>query len=180
MAHFIKKYLACPFTVLMGIAGISAFSLAAALTAEIMFGLEPCILCIYQRIPFVVALLLSLLGLIMLKINKDSGKTIAPWIIAINAIAFLINSIIALYHSGVELKWWRSAVEGCAVPSFGDKPQSLLENILSAPTSRCDEIPWADPILNLSMANYNVAWCFGLFALCALSFILLKQRPSHS
>src|SRR5690606_22429449 len=100
-------------------------------------------------------------------------------IIGLCGLTFLINSAIAFYHSGVEQKWWRSAVEGCAVPRLGDNPQSLLENILSAPTARCDEIPWADPILGLSMANYNVVLCLGMAALCLISALLIRhKKPS--
>ncbi len=196
MISFVQKLLSCPIVVLSGIAAISFFSLAAALTAEVAFGLEPCILCIYQRIPFAAALLLSITGIIILsirgpvssgapptgfalcKIQGGKRENIARYIIAICGVAFLANSAIAFYHTGVELKWWRSAVEGCAAPIFGDNPQSILENILSAPTARCDEIPWADPILGLSMANYNVIMCFGLSVVCALAFI--RQLQAHS
>lgn len=176
MINTIQKLLSCHFAVLSGIAGISAFALTSALTAEVALGLEPCILCIYQRIPFVLALLVSLSGMAFLKMKKDNKAPVAIGIIGLCALLFLVNSGIALYHSGVELHWWKSAVEGCAVPHFGDNPQSILENILSAPTARCDQIPWADPLFGLSMANYNVMLCFGLFVVCLLSVFRIKNR----
>lgn len=52
-------------------AGIALFSftaLAMAFTAEYVFDLKPCILCIYQRIPFAVAFLL---GLVIYKLAKQ-------------------------------------------------------------------------------------------------------------
>ncbi len=149
---------------------VSVFSLASALTAELLFGLEPCILCIYQRIPFVVAIILGVTGLLLRK-NKQA----AMLVIFLCSPTFLANSAIAFYHSGVERHWWRSFFEGCAVPDLSGDAQSLLENILSAPTARCDEIPWADPMLGLSMANYNVILCFGLFVGCLLSAFLMKR-----
>ena len=167
-----KSTLTCPHAVLSLIAVVSIFSLLAALTAEVAFGLEPCILCIYQRIPFAIAALLSLLGLLWAPARKPA--------INLCSYAFLINSGIAFYHTGIEQKWWRSAVEGCAVPPLGDTPQSLLENIMSAPNARCDEIPWADPILGLSMANYNILLCLGMFALCTASFALITQRQAQT
>ena len=174
-----QKLLSCPFAVFGFIALISAFSLAAALTSEVVLGLEPCILCIYQRIPFLLALLVALSGMGLCKARKGKSAGFSVILIGLCALLFLINSAIALYHSGVELHWWRSAVEGCAVPHhFGDEPQSILENILSAPTARCDEIPWADPVFGLSMANYNVMLCFGLFIICLASVFCIKQRPS--
>ena len=74
------------------------------------------------------------------------------------------------------MKWWISQVEGCAVPNFGDgEPQSILEDILSAPTAACADIPWQDPIIGLSMANYNVILCFGIAVVCILSIIIRKK-----
>lgn len=166
--------LRCPVAVLLFAGGISLLSLLAALASEVFFGLEPCIMCIYQRIPFITVIIFTVIGLIF---KKKNG---VPQIMTgLSAFAFLINSVLAFYHTGIEQKWWVSAVEGCKVPNFDKlEPQSMLENILSAPTARCDEIPWSDPILNLSMANYNVILCFGLFVLCAASFFLMKKKST--
>lgn len=170
LIDLIVKLLSCHVIILGGIVLVSLFSLAAALIAEVVFGLEPCILCVYQRGPFALAIVLGLIGLIYRKSARP--------MIMLSGLGFLANSAIAFYHSGVELKWWRSAVEGCAVPNFGDNEQTMLENILSAPPARCDEIPWADPLLGLSMANYNVILCFGLFMACMLSFAVLGRKTS--
>jgi len=173
--NFIVSELACPHAVLSFIGLISVFALIAALTSEVVYGLEPCIMCIYQRIPFVLVALFTLIGLVL---RKKEGVSIA--MIGASGFAFLINSIVAFYHTGIEQKWWVSAVEGCKVPNFDTlKPQSMLENILSAPTARCDEIPWSDPILNLSMANYNIILCFGLFSLCVTCLFFNKTCKSN-
>ena len=174
MIGSVRKLLTCPVTMLGGIAGVSLFSLTAALFSEVALGLEPCILCIYQRIPFVIGVLLGIAGLFLR--NKPAALNA---LIGFLGLTFLVNSGIALYHTGVEQKWWVSAVEGCSVPSFSDEPQSMLENILSAPTANCAEIPWQDPILGLSMANYNVLLCFGIFAACVLS-VLMRRTPAQS
>ena len=161
-----------------GIAGVSIFSLAAALFSEAVLGLEPCILCIYQRIPFVVGALLGLFGLALRK-----NKHVADITLGVLAVNFMTNSGIATYHTGVEQKWWASAVEGCAVnfdslnaSDAANSTQSMLENILSAPTANCAEIPWQDPILGLSMANYNVLLCAGLFVACLLSILVRNSK----
>ena len=39
---------------------LSFFSLIAALYVEYILGFKPCILCIYQRIPYAIAILISL------------------------------------------------------------------------------------------------------------------------
>ncbi|MBL4804640.1 MAG: disulfide bond formation protein B [Alphaproteobacteria bacterium] len=174
MITLIRKLLSCPVAVFGGITLVSVFALAAALYSEVALDLEPCILCIYQRIPFVIGALFGIIGLALRKKAK-----VVNWILAALGVNFLINSGIAFYHTGVEQKWWVSAVEGCAVPNFGDsEPQSILEDILSAPTAACSEIPWQDPIIGLSMANYNVVLCFGIALACALSLIIRRKADA--
>jgi len=168
------KLLSCPVFVFAALLFTSVFSLAAALIAEVVFGLEPCILCVYQRFPFIIGAILSTAGLILHK--KDQ---IVDILYIVSGLNFLANSAIAFYHSGVELKWWKSFDTACEVPDFSsqNKDQTILENILSAPSVPCDEIPWADPIIGLSMANYNVLLCFGLFAFCIMARIAHYYKP---
>ena len=181
MIGFIRTLLSCPVAVFSGIAVISVFALGAALYSEVALGLEPCILCIYQRVPFVIGAVLGIIGLMLRQ--KPRAVNVVLGALGVN---FLVNSGIAFYHTGVEQKWWASAVEGCSVPDFGAmaaagepaSTQSMLENIMSAPTGNCAEIPWQDPIFGLSMANYNVLLCLGVFAVCTLSIIVRKQFGS--
>lgn len=162
-----------PVFVCSGIVGISLFSLAAALTAQYAFGLLPCILCIYQRVPFVIA---SVLGLIGFGLSFKKPKFV-PFIVMLCAVVFMANSFIAFYHTGVELHWWTSSIDGCSSPDFSaEEPVDLLSAIESTPAVYCDVIPWADPVLNLSMANYNTIMCFGLAIGCVLCFFLIRRN----
>ena len=149
--------------------GIATFALGAALVAQNFFGLEPCILCIIQRYPYGIVVVLGLLGfLLSFKYKKPVSMTLG-----LIGITFFANSIIAFYHSGVERHWWKSFLEGCSVPNIsGDMAQVLADIQSRAKAVRCDEIPWADPIFHLSMANYNVIFCF---ALAVLSFVAASK-----
>lgn len=148
------------------IAAISFSCLATAFIAEAVLLLEPCKLCIYQRYPYGIAILIGILGLIY---KKDI--LISRILLGICAILYLTNSGIAVYHTGVEQRWWISAVEGCTVnfETLDHGKQSMLDNIMSAPTGSCEDIPWSDPVLGLSMANYNIVLCFilALYSLVA-------------
>lgn len=139
----------------------AALSLAAAYVAEFVYGLTPCILCLYQRAPFAAVIVLAFAGLFLHK-----NKSAAAALLALCALALALNAGIAFYHTGVELHWWLSAVEGCAVPAAGDTPDSLLAAILRAPAVPCTEIAWRDPVFGFTMANYNIVWCAGLALLC--------------
>ncbi|MFK7839020.1 MAG: disulfide bond formation protein B [Bdellovibrionales bacterium] len=180
MIKFLRTLLSCPIAMFCGIAGVSFFALFAALYSEVVLDLQPCPLCIYQRIPFLIGGVLGIIGLFLRQRPK-----IVDSIIGLAGLGFLVNSGIAFYHSGVERKWWESAVEGCNVnldallaPETEVSTQSILQDIMSAPTANCAEIPWEDPLLGLSMANYNVLLCFGIFVACVLSLLIRKTYGS--
>lgn len=172
MIKIVTDILQHPRIIYAAIAFLSALSLTMALTAEHVFGLKPCILCLYQRVPF---LLTGLIGFAAFFISsKLAEKNLSAWPILISSLIFLCGGIIAFYHTGVELHWWTSFLEGCKVSFDTSDPSSLLSVIQSTNAVRCDEIPWADPIFNLSMANYNVIYSLGLSGVCALSGFLLS------
>lgn len=139
---------------------ISLMSLTFAYTSEYVFGLLPCVLCIYQRIPYFIVFMIGFFGFV---INKARISILA---LSTCALAFFIDSGIAFFHSGVELKWWKGT-EACGGSIDSNASiTDLKASILSAPVSKCDEIPW--DFLGLSMANYNTIFCFILGVYCLI------------
>lgn len=169
MFDFIKRALGCYRSMPLFMALIAAAALGMALISQYAFGLDPCILCLYQRWPYGFVIAFGLLGFIMSFQNKRAVSIFMGFI----GITFLINSVIAFYHTGVEQHWWKSHFEGCAVPDLGSDPENIIALLQTSKAARCDEIPWSDPILNLSMANYNVVFCFGLAILAFMSARLI-------
>lgn len=160
-----SKFLALPaFRVNLLIGGIAAFALIMALISQYVFGLHPCVLCLYQRVPFVVVIILSVVGSIFCTSAKP-----ALWL---SSLALFINACIAFFHSGVERKWWEG-LTGCSSPDLSGSIDELMARIQNAPVARCDEIPW--DLFGLSMANYNVALCLGLAV-----FILLYLKSKRA
>jgi disulfide bond formation protein DsbB len=171
---FLYKCFSCPVAIGLGMIAISVIALGGALSSEVFLGLEPCQLCIYQRWPFVITAAIGVL--ILLFRNK---KTAAALLTGFGGLTFLMNSAIALYHTGVEQKWWVSEVEGCSAPaSFTGEEKSWIDNIMETPSVPCDVIPWQDPVFGLSMANYNVILCFGLFMCCMFAAYRLYSSSS--
>lgn len=172
MKNIITEMLSCSKLMPAGMAIISAMALGMALMSQYVFGLEPCNLCIIQRFPYGIVIALGIIGF---AVSYKCGKGTAG-IMGLIGLTFIANSIIAAYHTGVERHWWKSFLEGCAVPDLGDNPDNILEILENTQAARCDEIPWADPILGLSMANYNVIFCLGLgvIALVAAKMIYKK------
>lgn len=148
-----------PIAVSFLLAAVSAMALAMAFMAEHAYELEPCILCLYQRLPFALAIFLGMMSVWATCLTPRA----APFTLGLLGLAFSANVVIAGYHTGVERHWWKSFLEGCAVPSMEGNITDVLAKIeATTKVVRCDEIPWVDPVLGLSMANYNVVFCLFL------------------
>lgn len=171
----ITKILSCYRSMPLIMALIAAAALGMALIGQYGFNLHPCVLCIYQRYPYGIVIALGLIGFAL---SFKNQKAVAG-IMALIGLTFLANSIIAFYHTGVEQKWWKSFLEGCSVPELKGDMNEILATIQSrSNAARCDEIPWSDPILNLSMANYNVIFCLGLAVAAFISARLICKNVS--
>ena len=133
------------------------FGPCGGFTAQYGFNLRPCELCLIQRAPFALNALIAIAALIL------PAFTLKRAAIGAAGIVFLINSVIAFYHSGVERKWWEG-LSGCSTPDMSGSIEELLKRIQETAVVRCDEIPWS--FMGLSMANYNVVYCLGLGIIC--------------
>lgn len=145
---------------------VSILALATALVAQYGFGLKPCELCIVQRVPFVVAGGLAALALL---------RRAACWrrvLMAVAGLAFLVNSGIAVFHFGVEQKWWQST---CAASKQAPMAVTDLAAMMSKPVeARCDEPAWAWH--GITMAAMNIVFSGGL----ALVTLVLVRRMEKS
>jgi disulfide bond formation protein DsbB len=143
--------------------GFSVAALSGALIGEHVFGLKPCILCIYQRVPFAIIIALSLLAMLpgLAKFRR--------LITALFGLLFLAGAGIAAFHTGVERKWWQGT-SGCGATGNAQTVEELLRQIEAAPVVRCDTIPWE--LFGLSMANYNLFYSLALGA----AFVLLARK----
>ena len=157
---------------------ISTLALAGALMSEYVFGLEPCILCIYQRIPYVVAIGLAVMGFLL----RDHTAFWRSAPCGLSAVAFGVNAGIAFHHTGVEQKWWTSFAEACEMEGISPTASSeeLLKQIMAAPVVPCDEIPWVDPVFGLSMAVYNTLLSAGMCVACIIATIMIYRAARSS
>jgi disulfide bond formation protein DsbB len=164
----------CPHFILMALGGISIAALTAALISQYGFNMHPCYLCLWQRIPYAVVILLSVMGVFALKVM---GKKYGAFNIALCGIAFLINSGIAFYHVGVEQHWWSSS---CSFKDLADLAVTdMAAAIKAAPTVSCDQIPFE--LFGISMAGYNVLLCGGLgfYSLIASRMVMTCDKDQE-
>lgn len=136
---------------------ISAGALGLALHAQFVLGLEPCNLCLYQRIPYAVIGLFA--GACMTRPNAKAVRAV----VGLAALGFAIGAAIAVYHVGVEQHWWASAVCGGTVTTL-ESTTDLMAGLSAPPEKSCDSVDWV--FLGLSMATYNAAFSAVMAGLC--------------
>lgn len=137
-------------------------ALGMALVAQYVGGLPPCELCIWQRWAYAAAI-----GLLLPALWLGDRPGARALVLGLGGVAFLAGTGISLYHVGVEQHWW--AGTSACVASFtpGASLEELRAQILAAPVTRCDEVPWS--MLGLSIAGWNAlaSLALALFAFVA-------------
>jgi len=132
------------------ILGVSLSALAIAFASEIWGGLQPCVLCIYQRYAYAGASVFGLLG-----IGLGGNPAARRGLVILGGLAFLSGAAIAAFHFGVEQRWWQGTAE-CHAPSFNPNIsiEDLRKQLLDTTFVPCDEISWS--LFGISMAGYNL------------------------
>ena len=124
---------------------ISFCILISTLLIEYVFDFPPCKLCIYQRIPYI---LIIILGITLIFLRKKKEFLFSFIVLQI------VNFVIASFHSLVE----RGVVEyemNCT--STGADIQTIEELRIfleKVPITKCNEILFS--IMGLSLANFNL------------------------
>lgn len=123
--------------------------LLSALVIDKILGFDPCILCIYERIPYGIVALICGVGYF----SDAKHRWIFLWLIALSA---AVGAGIAIFHTGVEREWW-SPTSHCT-PHVHLNDSTTMEDFLSqldkAPIGDCTKP--ALKILGLSLAEINV------------------------
>lgn len=132
----------------------AAFVLAAsilvvgtAVASQYIGGLEPCILCYYQRYPWYAAIAVALLALVL------PGKARAA-LLGLCALLFVAGAGIAIYHVGVEHKVFDGPAACGSVTITGQSIDALRAQLIGKPIVRCDQAAWT--LFGISMAGYNL------------------------
>jgi len=129
----------------------SGSMLAIAWGFQLIGGLQPCVLCLYQRAPYWIALVAAALAIMAAR--HIGARGLAVFAILCAAV-FLSGAGIAGFHVGVEAGWWQGlAACGGGVSDAGLSIDELREKMFATPIVRCDEVAWS--LFGLSMAGWN-------------------------
>jgi disulfide bond formation protein DsbB len=136
------------------VALLAAAAPLAALASEILLRMAPCALCLWQRWPYWVAVVLAALA---------AGLR-SRALLALAGVAVLASGAVAGLHVGVEQGWWPSPLASCAAPSAGAAASvdDLMRSLAPRPDKPCDAPAFLIPGLPVSMAAMNLAYALVL------------------
>ena len=125
---------------------ISSISLISALFIEYVLGYQPCNLCLIQRIPYALCIILILLNYF----QKKSSK----FIILLLILTFSFSTLISFYHFGIEQGFFEeSTVCGLKDASSIISKEEILKQ-LQAKTVSCKDVTFR--IFGFSLTTFNI------------------------
>ena len=128
---------------------ISLISIISALYIEYILQYEPCKLCIYQRLPYIAAIFISIVGF-----NYSANDKI----LIITIMVFAISVIISGYHFGIENNLIQE-ISSCTNNSLDVSNKSkLLESLNKSMPVDCKDATFK--ILGVSLAAINTILSF--------------------
>ena len=123
----------------------SIFALGAAYFIQHILGHKPCNLCLIERIPYIFAIIIISLGLILKKFEKA--------IIVFLILIFLAATIISFYHFGIEQDFFKESLVCNLDSSITNLSKEDLIKELQQQTVSCKDVGFR--IFGLSLATIN-------------------------
>ena len=154
MLHFkLKSYLKIIFF-------ISLISVLSAFFIEFVLGHQPCNLCLMQRIPYILSIILISLSFFSKKNEK--------FIIVLLTLVFSFSLIISFYHFGIERGFFEES-SVCGLKNTSDiiSKEEILKQ-LQVKNISCKDVTFK--IFGFSLTTFNII--ISLFLLIILTKIL--------
>ncbi|MEQ9812032.1 MAG: disulfide bond formation protein B [Azospirillaceae bacterium] len=146
--------------------------LGGALVFQYAGGLEPCILCLYQRWPWGIVIGIGIVAVILLARGHD---WLAGFATGLGGVVMLAGAAIAAFHVGVEQGWWAGTAECGSSALSGGSVSDLTRQLLATPVVRCDEVAWS--LFGISMAGYNFLISLAAGVLAIAGAVRLTRQP---
>ncbi|WP_240162011.1 disulfide bond formation protein B [Gluconacetobacter azotocaptans] len=153
------------------LAGGGALALGVAEWAEHVLGMVPCGLCLWERWPYRLLLVLGLLAAAFPPARRWPLRLCVPVLLA----ACVLSGV----HVGVEQGWWPSPLAECQAPVFhGGTFAERLAAMPARPAKPCDAPAYLLDALPLSMTA--LGGIYALMLLAVTMFVLGRDRRTGS
>ena len=146
----------------------SAVVLGVTLVSQYLGGLAPCELCLRERWPWGVAIVISFVATMV------GSRPALPWVALLVSAVFAVSSGLALYHVGIEQHWFAGPSACTASGAAADTLEALKAQILHQQPVRCDEIAWS--LWGISLAGWNLIASLVMLG-CSIAAFLQPRNP---
>jgi disulfide bond formation protein DsbB len=133
-----------PWHATLAILLIATATIASVWAFQIVGGYPPCPLCLQQRWPYY-----AIIPIAFLLLWAHGHDRILRLGFLLIALIMLAGAVLAVYHAGIEWRWWRGP-QACA---GGAGLTGTLPDLSNLRLVRCDEA--ALRVLGLSLAGWN-------------------------
>ncbi|HEY3910794.1 MAG TPA: disulfide bond formation protein B [Stellaceae bacterium] len=146
----------------------SAAVLGAVLVAQYWGGLAPCELCLKERWPWAVAIVIAIVA------TLTGSRAALPWVALLLAVVFAISTALAFYHVGVE-KHWFAGPSACTAEAGTPTTLAQLEaQLRHQQPVRCDDPAWS--LFGVSLAGWNLVGSLAMTGICLAALARLRGR----
>ncbi len=146
---------------LISILALILLILASAFVIEYAMGYKPCKLCIYERIPYFLSILLIFQILLIKKFEKIS--------LLLLSLVFVVSFVLAFYHFGIEQGFFQESI-ACTTNGLSNEltKEQILEKLKQNNIS-CKDVSFK--FLGLSLAAINSIFSIALSVIFVRLFI---------
>ena len=127
----------------------SAAAVGTALGSQYLGGLQPCELCLLERWPYYIAIVVAAFGFAARGYNTP--RFFAMWLIVL---LFAASTCLAAYHVAVEQHWIAGPTACTGGIGQASSPEQLLKMLQERQPVQCDVVQWS--IFGISLAGFNL------------------------
>ena len=144
----------------------SAVVLGTALLSQYWGGLAPCELCLLQRWPWAVAIVISL---VVVLVGERAG---VAWVALLLGVVFAVSVVLAFYHVGVEQHWFAGPTACTASESGAMTLEQMKQQILGTAPVLCDRPAWT--LFGVSLAGWNLLASLVMTGCCVAALLYAR------
>ena len=127
----------------------SAAVVGTALGSQYLGGLSPCELCLLERWPYYLAIVVAAFGFAAR--GHSTPRFFAMWLIVL---LFAASTCLAAYHVAVEQHWIAGPTACTGGLGQASSPEQLLKMLQERQPVQCDVVQWS--IFGVSLAGFNL------------------------
>ena len=146
----------------------SIFALAYAYFVEYILGYKPCNLCLIERLPYFITIIIILIGLLVNRLEKIILITLS--------LIFFAATILSFYHFGIEQGFFKESLVCISNSEINNLTKEDLIKELQKKVVSCKDVQFT--LLGLSLATINTIISFILSVITFKLFLNYEKNRS--